>query len=163
MEHDQSHSIEVAVSDTRWYEAVADPITRSEQYALAAIGLTKRALDQKVELSVVLASDQHVHELNHQYRGIDRSTNVLSFPLNQEIGTRHLGDVVLAFETIKREAQLADISIEDHLAHLIVHGTLHLLGWDHDDPEGATKMEAEEIRILASLGVSDPYLGRVLA
>jgi probable rRNA maturation factor len=87
---------------------------------------------------------------------------VLSFPAPPSptvTGPRFLGDIVLAFETIEREAQAQGISTEAHLAHLVVHGTLHLLGYDHETDEEATVMERLETRILAGLGIADPYAG----
>lgn len=104
-------------------------------------------------ISVVLADDAFVHELNHQYRGKDKPTNVLSFPGEGE----ELGDIVLAFETLKREAKEQKKSFRAHCAHLVVHGVLHLLGHDHENDKDATRMEAQEVAVLAKLGFSNPY------
>ncbi|HEY1723762.1 MAG TPA: rRNA maturation RNase YbeY [Magnetospirillaceae bacterium] len=115
-----------------------------------------------VEISIVLASNKIVRDLNLQFRGIDKPTNVLSFPaLGDEPrptgAPATLGDVVIAFETTKAEAKRDGKSLKDHLTHLVIHGVLHLRGYDHDRPKDATKMEALETKLLATLGVDDPY------
>jgi probable rRNA maturation factor len=108
------------------------------------------------ELSLVLADDATVRRLNHEYRGKDSATNVLSFPPAFDDETL-LGDVVLAEETVRREAVEQGKARADHATHLVVHGCLHLLGYDHEDDEEARRMEALEVEILATLGVADPY------
>ena len=119
-----------------------------------------------VELSIRLTSDAEVHALNAQWRGKDKATNVLSFPLanTDELGTVDapgpelmLGDIVLARGVCAAEADDKAIPLEAHAAHLLVHGTLHLLGYDHLDDETAEDMEAREVRALARLGLDDPY------
>jgi probable rRNA maturation factor len=117
----------------------------------------------EAELSVVLADDDFVQGLNRQFRGQDKPTNVLSFPAESfEAGEAEgepapLGDVIIARQTLLREAEAEGKAPLDHLRHLIVHGTLHLLGFDHDDDDEAECMEAVERLALASLGVADPY------
>ena len=134
--------------------------------------LTRRALDGVVttladgdspdsELSLVFTDDAHVRALNAGWRGKDRPTNVLSFPAFPR-GKRGalppmLGDIVLAAETVAREAQLEEKPLADHLAHLIVHGILHLIGYDHESDAEAEEMEGLERQILAGLGIPDPY------
>lgn len=119
------------------------------------------------EISVVLSDDEHIRELNKHHRGMDKPTNVLSFPparTKTPAGApRFLGDVVLAFETVEREATEESKPIENHISHLIVHGVLHLLGYDHEDDDEAEIMEARERQILAKLGIPDPYAERGLA
>ncbi len=115
-----------------------------------------------VEISIVLANNKTVQDLNLRFRGMDKPTNVLSFPaLGDEprpIGMpRTLGDVVIAFETTKAEAQRDGKTLADHLTHLVVHGVLHLRGYDHERDTDAEKMEALETKILKTLGVADPY------
>ena len=123
-----------------------------------------------VELAVRLTGDEEVRALNAQWRGKDRPTNVLSFPMAEagELSeATHaeaddgpelmLGDIVLARGVCASEAQDKAISIEHHASHLLVHGTLHLLGYDHHDDDSAADMEAREIRALARLGIPDPY------
>jgi len=121
----------------------------------------------QVELSVRLSDDAEVRRLNSDFRGKDAPTNVLSFPMVQadlietidigDDGEVLLGDIILAFETCEREAEERDISLGDHVTHLIVHGTFHLLGHDHETDSEADAMEALEIRALETLGIADPY------
>ena len=117
-----------------------------------------------VEMSVLLSDDATVRDLNATYRGQDKPTNVLSFAFADglvapvpEHGPFLLGDVVLACETIEREAHEQGKCFSDHTIHLVVHGVLHLLGYDHQEPDQGDRMEALETRILAGLGISDPY------
>lgn len=120
-----------------------------------------------VEVSVRLTDDEEVQRLNRDYRGKDRPTNILSFPMHAPEALPGmlaeadmdllLGDLALALETVEREAAEKGISVEDHVTHLMVHGTLHLLGHDHQDDSAADAMEALETRILAGLGIADPY------
>ena len=105
------------------------------------------------ELSLVLADDAFVQELNKNYRGKDKPTNVLSFPQDPPL----LGDIVLALDTVLREADEQGKRFEDHCTHLLIHGFLHLLGHDHEEEEEAAVMENIEIQILASLGIKNPY------
>ncbi|MBI0163577.1 rRNA maturation RNase YbeY [Bartonella sp. M0283] len=114
------------------------------------------------ELSLVFTNDADIREINAKWRHIDKPTNVLSFPAfalqpGQEPG-EILGDIVIARETVEREAAEEDKSFDDHLSHLVVHGLLHLMGYDHQNDDEAEQMEALERKILASLGISDPYL-----
>ncbi len=116
-----------------------------------------------VELSIVLADDREQRRLNRDWRGADRSTNVLAFAAwaagasAPDDAPLLLGDVVLAFETVQREAQVQNKPVADHCAHLVVHGVLHLLGYDHVTKMDAATMETLETAILAELGVADPY------
>lgn len=116
------------------------------------------------EISVVLSDDEHIRELNKHHRGMDKPTNVLSFPaarMKTPAGAaRLLGDVVLAFGTCEREAAEEAKPIENHITHLVVHGVLHLLGYDHEDEDEAETMEGRERQILAKLGIPDPYAER---
>jgi len=122
---------------------------------------------RSVEISVRLTGDDEVRALNSQWRGKDRPTNVLSFPLAGESELHvtgegpelMLGDIVLARGVCAAEAQEKRLPIEDHAAHLMVHGTLHLLGYDHHDDASAADMEGREVRALARLGIGDPYEG----
>lgn len=117
------------------------------------------------EISVVLSDDEHLRELNKHHRGMDKPTNVLSFPAARTKtpagAPRMLGDIVIAFETVEREAAEESKPFENHLSHLVVHGVLHLLGYDHEgDEEEAELMETRERQILAKLGIPDPYAER---
>jgi probable rRNA maturation factor len=112
------------------------------------------------EVTVVFTDDAHVRRLNRTYRGKNRPTNVLSFPAPPAPGgalAPLLGDIVLAAETVAKEAAAAGIAVTDHLTHLIVHGFLHLIGYDHEEDAEALAMEALETRILKKLGITDPY------
>lgn len=114
-----------------------------------------------VEVSLVFMDDAAIREINLEWRSQDKPTNVLSFPAFPvtpgSMPGPMLGDIVLARETLEREAFELGKSFEDHLTHLLVHGFLHLFGYDHLDDADATEMESLETRILASLGLSDPY------
>lgn len=140
------------------------PAAASFVRRVVGAALADRKVSGAAEISVVLAGDAEVRRLNRTYRGQDKPTNVLSFPLGATApGTlRALGDVVLAFGTVRREAAAQGKSIADHTAHLLVHGTLHLLGYDHESPGQARTMERHEVRILAGLGIADPYRAAAL-
>ena len=159
MDSDSSHTIEVAVAAAAWQAAVTEP----EQVCRRVVGaVLAREADGPSEVSVVLADDAFVAALNRDYRGQDRPTNVLSFPaaaptLAGMSAPRLLGDVVVALETTEREAAAGGRATVDHLAHLLVHGALHLLGHDHAAPDEAERMEAREVELLTALGFPDPY------
>jgi probable rRNA maturation factor len=108
------------------------------------------------EVSLVFADDAAMRELNRQWRDRDRPTNVLSFPQSPVMGGL-IGDVVLGFETVQREAGLEGKRLDDHIAHLVVHGFLHLLGYDHVNEEDAEHMERLEREGLHRIGIADPY------
>lgn len=117
-----------------------------------------------VEISLVFTSDDDIRTVNEAWRGQDKPTNVLSFPAfplapGGQPGPM-LGDIIMAEETLRREALDQGIAFDDHLTHLLVHGFLHLFGYDHLDSEEAEEMESLETRILAGLGLSDPYAGQ---
>lgn len=150
-------------SSTDWARLAEDAaraaIAESSYPALLSAG-------RPVEISVVFTNDEEVRALNAEWRGKDKPTNVLSFPQAgpEELARAAtpgpelmLGDIVLARETCAREAEEKGLALKDHAAHLLVHGTLHLLGYDHGDDDTATDMEAREIRALARLGIADPY------
>ena len=155
MDSDSSHTIEVAVGADAWRTAVTDPEKLCRRAVAAVLA---REANAAVEVSVLLADDVAVARLNRDYRGQDRPTNVLSFPAEVSVGEpRLLGDVVVALETATREAAASGTPLADHLTHLVVHGTLHLMGFDHLAEAEAEDMEAREISLLAGLGVADPY------
>ena len=117
------------------------------------------------EISVLFTSDEEVRALNGTWRGKDKPTNVLSFPMAEEAelaSAQLLGDIVLAHGVCAAEAADKGIAMETHAAHLVVHGTLHLLGYDHETGDAdAEEMEEVERRALASIGIADPYLSEV--
>ncbi len=130
---------------------------RAAESALAAAGA---ALRPDAEISILLTGDDAVRDLNARWRGKDRPTNVLSFPAAAPgglAGARAVGDVVVACETLLDEARREGKSPADHLRHLVAHGVLHLLGYDHETDAEAQIMEDLERRALAALGVADPY------
>jgi probable rRNA maturation factor len=152
--------IDVSVEAGGWAgeDVLRDTAARAVAAAWAELGLGE---DAATELSLLFSDDAHVRTLNRDWRGKDKATNVLSFPaFETEPGgpvPPLLGDVALAFETVAAEAALESKRFEHHLTHLIVHGLLHLLGYDHEVAEEAEEMEALERRILARLAIPDPY------
>ena len=126
---------------------------------LEALRQSKAMVKGAAELSILLTNDEEQHELNKQWRGKDSSTNVLSFPQIEPFGpvVGLLGDITLARETLIREADEQGVGFEAHFTHLVVHGFLHILGYDHLTDEEATAMESLETSILATLGIDDPY------
>ena len=154
--------VAAGIAGGKWPDA--DWTALAEAACRAALGETPYAglIDASFccEISIRLTDDGEVQTLNAQYRGKDKPTNVLSFadggPAAPE-APRALGDVVIAFETTAAEAEAARIALADHLAHLVVHGTLHLLGFDHERARDAKVMEPMEVRALARIGIADPY------
>jgi probable rRNA maturation factor len=137
--------------------------SHEQAIAAAAAALARHprcASARGAETCIVLADDALLRWLNRSYRGKDAPTNVLSFPFQSPPGSgevRHLGDVVLAAETVRKEAAERGIPPVHHVQHLVVHGLLHLLGFDHDTDANADAMERLEAQILATLGIADPY------
>lgn len=141
------------------------------QAAKAAIGASSHAgimsRNFAIEISIKLSDNAEVHSLNNAYRGKDKPTNVLSFPqiqpdlleslANTDDGEALLGDIILAYETCRDEAAAKSISLSSHVTHLIVHGSLHLLGYDHENEADAGVMENCEIKALATLAIANPY------
>jgi len=127
----------------------------------AAVAMSRHPGLRDNEVSVKFTSDAEVRALNAAWRGKDKPTNVLSFPMADEAGlagAQLLGDIVLAYGVCAAEAAQKEVRIETHAAHLVVHGTLHLLGYDHETSDAeAEAMEVTEGRALASIGVADPY------
>lgn len=150
-----------------WDEGIDWDALAEEAVAAALAGAGAAFGDMPVEVSVRLTDDAEMQRLNNDYRGKNKPTNVLSFPMHDADTLARwaaagetdllLGDLALGHETVAREAAEKGIGIEAHVTHLIVHGTLHLLGHDHLDDVTAEAMEALETRILAGLGIDDPY------
>ncbi|NOR64310.1 MAG: rRNA maturation RNase YbeY [Rhodobacteraceae bacterium] len=152
--------IEVILEDERWeavgLAALCEP---AEREALAITGRTPEGF----EVALMGCDDARIAVLNKDFRGKEAATNVLSWPASETpsmqgnpMGTE-LGDIAIAFETCQREAKEKGISVQDHVTHLVIHGILHLLGYDHISDQDAEEMEALEIKALAKLGVSNPY------
>ena len=150
-------------SNTRWDELAHSAVTAAiAESAFPQLVEGSRA----VEISLRLAGDDEVRLLNAQWRGKDKATNVLSFPMAEgaELAGATgdgpelmLGDIIMAHGVCEAEAEAKSVPIERHAAHLMVHGTLHLLGYDHEDEVQAADMEAREVRALARIGIADPY------
>ena len=146
----------IAVSD--------DALSRAARAAFAA---SSAVADEPCEATLVLTDDEEMRELNRTWRDKDASTNVLSFPAGEPFGGAHgepspIGDIVLAGETVIEEAKRKSIPAADHATHLVVHGMLHLLGFDHERDADAERMEALETKVLAGLGITDPYAEHAL-
>ena len=141
--------IEIEIADEAWTRALPDPEGLARRAAEAAAGGEAGG-----EIAVLLTDDDALHELNARFLGKDRPTNVLSFP---DASPDRLGDVALAFGVCQREAGEQGKSLADHATHLVIHGVLHLLGYDHVADDEAARMEALERRLLAAMSIEDPY------
>jgi len=162
--------IEIALeADEEWdssgsWEKLA---RKAAEAAIAESGYPELAESERpVEISVTLTGDEQVRMLNADWRGKDKPTNVLSFPMADELDLTRanvdgrellLGDIILARGVCEAEAADKGVSVEQHATHLLIHGTLHLLGYDHHDDVEAADMEAREIRALKRLGIANPY------
>jgi probable rRNA maturation factor len=138
---------------------IAALASKAAEQTIALAGVT--VLDG-AEIAIALADDAAVRAANRNWRKKDKPTNVLSFPAvpSERLSTApYLGDIIMAFETLEREAVHDEKSLPDHFTHLIVHSVLHLVGYDHMTRDEAERMEELEIKILASLGIADPYAG----
>ena len=131
-------------------------VEQIEQWATAAV----QPQSDEVEMTVRIVDEAESHELNLNYRGKDRPTNVLSFPFEcpDEVELPLLGDLVICRQVVEREAQEQDKPLMAHWAHMVVHGSLHLLGYDHIEDDEAEEMESLETQIMTRLGFADPYL-----
>jgi probable rRNA maturation factor len=161
--------VDLALEDAAWLEALPDAPAAVELAGIAA--LDHVCPGPQLSMAVVLTNDEAVRALNARWRGQDKATNVLSFPAEDLVaGTMpsvpsgaprdlpiEIGDVVLARETVLREAEESGVPARNHLCHLVVHGSLHLLGYDHEEEDDAVAMEALESQVLSSLGIPNPY------
>jgi len=142
-------------------------VRRAAEAAIAESAYPELAeLERPVEISVTLTGDEQVRALNAEWRGKDKPTNVLSFPMADELDFARanvagpellLGDIILARGVCEREAAEKHVPVEQHATHLLVHGTLHLLGYDHGSETDAAEMEEREVRALRRLGIANPY------
>jgi probable rRNA maturation factor len=153
-------TVDIDLQDACWLTDLRTVRALCRRAATATLADARRSTSDAV-LAIALADDAAVKRLNRDYRGKDKPTNVLSFPADARAtppgAPRFLGDIVLARQTVAREAGMQGKRLSHHLTHLVVHGVLHLLGHDHETDAEARRMEAREIRILAGLKVPDPY------
>jgi probable rRNA maturation factor len=148
-------NLEITVEDKDW--KTVPNLRKLTRQAIKAVGV-----DGDVSVSILFTSDAEILTINKQWRGTAKPTNVLSFPVSAETPVpkgepRPLGDIVMAYGTILKEASEQKKPVANHVSHLIVHGFLHLLGYDHVIDAEAGIMEAREVEILARLGIEDPY------
>jgi len=154
-------SLDIRIQSRKWRE-IGDLRPRILAAIEAALVLVPVKPMPGAELSLLLTDDKRIRIVNRDWRGFDKATNVLSFPAAppERIGSSPVvGDIVIAFETVGREAEGEEKSFGDHLSHLVIHGLLHLLGEDHGTEAEAQRMEALETAALARLGIADPYAG----
>ena len=155
------HHFDHNIADDRW----ADIVTESQPLCAALADKMVKYLSPettaKLDISVLWTDDQHIAALNSQFRQKSGPTNILSFPSGEPVSWQteqlFLGDLVLGYETITTEADEAGTALTHHVAHLLLHGLLHLAGYDHIDDDEAAEMEALETNLLAELGIADPY------
>ncbi len=150
-------AVETIINDERWRAAIGEP----ESLAMACLHAVS-AREPAVAgagIAVLLTDDAALRDLNRRFRGFDKPTNVLAFPAADD-GSRFLGDLAIAYETCVAEAGTRGVPPVEHAAHLIVHGVLHLVGYDHQDDTEATQMEALESEIMAAMGYADPHADR---
>ena len=147
--------IDARIADRRWRQAIRG----LEALTARALGAAANRAAQSGEVSVLFTNDAEMHRLNLHWRGKDKPTDVLSFPAPAEKihENRYLGDIALGLETASADAEKLDRTMPAHISHLLVHGFLHLLGYDHENAGDAHVMESLEIEILAGLGLPDPY------
>jgi probable rRNA maturation factor len=151
-----SLAVEIVRREPAWTRAqTTDALLR--RAARAALGAAPHLPGEAYRVTLVLTGDEEMRELNRVWRGQDKATNVLSFPADVIRDRGFLGDLVLARETACKEADERGITLSNHVSHLVVHGMLHLLGFDHAEDEDADRMETLERAALASIDVADPY------
>lgn len=160
-----SPTIDILTAQAAWTRALpsAAAVCRRAARAAWAKGASAKLRQNaaSAEMAIVLTSDAAIRKLNAAYRKKDKPTNVLSFPAGDRPlggpGGLILGDVVIAYATVVKEAKEGHKSLKDHLSHMVVHGVLHLLGYDHENTPDAVTMERLETKILSELGIADPY------
>ena len=149
-----SDGLEITIKDTRWKKVLPNSRAFCKKVISSVIDLKNNTV------SIVLADDLFIHQLNLEYRHIDKPTNVLSFPMPfVDIPMRPMGDIVLSLDTLEKECSEQNKTLEEHLAHLLIHGALHLSGYDHITDEQAHEMESLEIEKMKNLGFENPYKG----
>lgn len=154
--------IDISVESEKWASIELDSlVARAIEAACAESDVE---LAPSAEVSLLFCDDARIRELNREWRRLDKPTNVLSFPASDPARLAQaplLGDIAIAFETVDRESADEQKSFSDHLSHMVVHGFLHLVGYDHEIEDDAEVMEAAEQRALARLGIADPYAATV--
>jgi probable rRNA maturation factor len=151
----ESLTADLRIADPRW-----DVLGDVDAFAAHVLAHAAAYMKSCGEISVLLTDDSEMHALNKQWRGIDKATDVLSFPSDgPEIPgqPQHLGDIAMGYETALRDAEAMNRPFDGHISHLLIHGFLHLLGYDHIEADDAKVMEPLEAQILAGLGWPDPY------
>jgi probable rRNA maturation factor len=154
---------DILIDDPRWSDRL-DPEALVNRAVAKTLDVTKAALNPHAEVSFSFSDDERIRELNSEWRKKDAPTNVLSFPASDGGDLEDallLGDVILAYETIDREALDEGKDFAHHTAHMIVHGLLHLIGFDHESDAQAAEMENLESLILTDLGVPDPWADQI--
>ncbi|MCF6343899.1 MAG: rRNA maturation RNase YbeY [Devosiaceae bacterium] len=148
--------IDINIDDDRWNNDFKPNIEKTIFVALSELNAQ---IIQPIEISILLSNDKKQQQLNLKWRNIDKTTNVLSFPQIEPFAPLSglLGDISFAYETIISECEQLNIEFEQHFTHLLVHGLLHLLGYDHQNEESARIMEDKEIKILKILAIGNPY------
>lgn len=155
-------TVEILIEDPAWSKKRLGLQKFSEETLLSAWKQVKGKSKTRPYVSIVFTDDKRVKKLNRQFRDKNRPTNVLSFQTWPDVpsipaGDVPVGDIVFAFETVQKEALEKKISFKDHLSHLMIHGFLHLCGYDHLDDDQAAAMEGLEIKILKKMGIQNPY------
>ncbi len=165
--------LNAGIEEQGWINALPEVEKISQEVFGNVIGYVKEHeeidflnLNKPLSVNLALSNDKHVHELNNEFRNMDKPTNVLSFAniddenFEQDISLSdkiELGDIIIAFETMQREAKEKNITLHDHYCHLFTHGLLHLLGFDHIEDDEAEYMEDFEIQILKTMDIANPY------
>lgn len=138
---------EIFIEDDQWHAV-------ESLHSIMEAALAPPALATDQSFSILLTNDDHLQQLNRDFRGKDKPTNVLSFP---SVDEEYLGDIAIAYETLAREAEAQEKTFHHHLTHILIHGVLHLQGYDHETDAEAEEMESLEIKILADMGIKNPY------
>lgn len=165
--------VDTDFEDKRWEKTIPNLSEIVEQLKTATFGFVARhdnpqifKADKPLLLHLCLSDDKHVHDLNREFRHVDKPTNVLSFANmdfdefdkeNMPFAEIDLGSIIIAYETTLKEAEAEGITLYAHFSHLLVHGMLHVLGFDHQKPSEAEHMESYEKAVLAEVGIADPY------
>ena len=165
--------LHIDIEESRWSKAIADITglvektkTATFDYVMQHTNFALLHSEKPINVNICLSNDSRVHQLNRDFRGMDKATNVLSFANidfadfsgeNDLFPEIELGDIIIAYETMLRESEMENITLSAHFCHLLVHGFLHILGFDHITDDAAEYMEGFEIAILHNLSIPNPY------